>query len=591
MIVVMKKVFIFMQAKDAEETTKTLAGLGLLHIEHQRPPKGEDINALQNNLSLINEALDILSGAEFAAADAKKGDASHSDWKDTCRHIIDTKKRLEQLQNYGRALQAGIKEWQEWGDFAPQKLKLLQQKNIFVRLYRIPLKELKSLPQSVCVQKISVQAGIVNCAIISLGKPEIKFKEIALAQMGLEEMRKRFYEDEKVIQILKADLKKSLSFYSFLQAKKNDLLKQLEFQEAINGMGKSEEIMYLTGFAPAEKEQILLKEAAQNKWAIFIKDPEENDAVPTLIRNPRWIALISPIFKFLEILPGYREFDISLPFLIFFSIFFGILIGDAGYGLVYLLLTFLIQKKMAKKAKPDSFFLFYLLSLCAIIWGALTGTFFGQEWVLKAGYKPLLPALNEEKGLQRFCFFLGALHLSIAHAWRGVLKAPSLRALADLGSMCVLWAVFFIAKTLILGDALPAFCAWLIISGAALIIIFTNPGKNILKYAEEWIAWLITLPFSFIGNFADVVSYIRLFAVGLAGVAIADAFNAMAAMVGKGNMLMVLFAVFIALIGNVLGIVLGPVSVLVHGVRLNLLEFSGHMGLSWSGVAYKPLKE
>ena len=101
-----------------------------------------------------------------------------------------------------------------------------------------------------------------------------------------------------------------------------------------------------------------------------------------------------------------------------------------------------------------------------------------------------------------------------------------------------------------------------------------NEQKNIFKFAEEWIAWLITLPFSFIGNFADVVSYIRLFAVGMAGVAIADAFNAMAAMVGKGNMLMIALAAFIALIGNALGVVLGPVSVLVHGVRLNLLELS-----------------
>lgn len=138
---------------------------------------------------------------------------------------------------------------------------------------------------------------------------------------------------------------------------------------------------------------------------------------------------------------------------------------------------------------------------------------------------------------------------------------------------------------------MPAFCGWLVLSGASMVVIFTSPRKNIFKSAEEWISWLVTLPFSFIGNFADVVSYIRLFAVGLAGVAIADAFNAMAAMVGKGNMLMITLGALIALIGNALGLVLGPVSVLVHGVRLNLLEFSGHMGLSWSGSPYKPLKE
>jgi V/A-type H+-transporting ATPase subunit I len=91
-------------------------------------------------------------------------------------------------------------------------------------------------------------------------------------------------------------------------------------------------------------------------------------------------------------------------------------------------------------------------------------------------------------------------------------------------------------------------------------------------------------------SFTDVVSYIRLFAVGMAGVAIADAFNAMAGMVGTGNIFAMLIAALIAIIGNTLGIVLGPVSVLVHGVRLNVLEFSGHANISWSGIKYKPLE-
>jgi V/A-type H+-transporting ATPase subunit I len=155
--------------------------------------------------------------------------------------------------------------------------------------------------------------------------------------------------------------------------------------------------------------------------------------------------------------------------------------------------------------------------------------------------------------------------------------------------MCILWAAFFIARTLILGDAFPPFCTWLLISGVALILLFTNPRKNILKSAEEWIAWLVALPLNFMNNFADVVSYIRLFAVGLAGVAIADAFNALATTIGKGNIFMFLLAVVVALIGNTLGVVLGPVSVLVHGVRLNVLEFSMHGNISWSGRPYKPL--
>ena len=88
-------------------------------------------------------------------------------------------------------------------------------------------------------------------------------------------------------------------------------------------------------------------------------------------------------------------------------------------------------------------------------------------------------------------------------------------------------------------------------------------------------------------NFTDVVSYIRLFAVGLAGVAISDTVNSIAAGMGD-NFIARLLILFV---GHTLNIILGPLSVLVHGIRLNVLEFSGHANLTWSGVPYKPLKD
>ena len=165
---------------------------------------------------------------------------------------------------------------------------------------------------------------------------------------------------------------------------------------------------------------------------------------------------------------------------------------------------------------------------------------------------------------------------------------PSLAALADAGWILVLWTAFFLAKTLVLGDSFPYFGKWLLVSGLALVILFTNPQRNILKGIVEGLG---TVALSLMNNFTDVVSYVRLFAVGLAGVAIADAFNSMAALVGHKGILAIIVSAFILIVGHALGIVLGPVSVLVHGVRLNVLEFSGHANVTWSGNAYKPLKE
>jgi len=291
--------------------------------------------------------------------------------------------------------------------------------------------------------------------------------------------------------------------------------------------------------------------------------------------------------KLLELVPGYNEIDISPLFIVFFSLFFGILIGDAGYGLIYFLLNLWLHKKFGHKIKDKSvFFLFYILSFCAIIWGLLTATFFGQEWLLNIGIKPLIPALGNAVFIQALCFFIGALHLSLAHGWRAVQKVPALIALAEVGWICIIWAVFFLAKNLILGDVFPGFGSWLIIAGLLLVLFFTNPQKNILKTIGGGLG---KIALSLINNFTDVVSYIRLFAVGLATVAIADAFNAMAAGIfKKGDWLTIIAAALIAISGHVLNVILGPMSVLVHGVRLNVLEFCSHANVTWNGFAYKP---
>jgi V/A-type H+-transporting ATPase subunit I len=189
--------------------------------------------------------------------------------------------------------------------------------------------------------------------------------------------------------------------------------------------------------------------------------------------------------------------------------------------------------------------------------------------------------------VETFCFFLGALHLSIAHTWRAVLKYPSLTALADVGYICILWTAFFLAQTLVLGEPFPAFGIWLVVTGIVLVILFTNPQRRVIRGIGEGLG---TMALSFMNNITDVISYVRLFAVGLAGLAIAETTNTLASGLGTG--IIALAAGFVILIiGHGLNIILGIISVLVHGVRLNVLEFSGHANVTWSGSSFEPFKE
>jgi len=586
MIVKMKKVFLLIQQGQAQAVLGDLGALGVVHVEHENTPSGIELNEINENLALIEQARSVLSMA--AQKQAVKHMAPKSEkWDIVCRHVIDLQKRYDQLREYSVTLNNWIDLWEHWGDFDPAQIKALQQKNVLIKFYQIPRDKIKSLPEGILLKRISAQGTLINCLVVATKHIDIDFKELELPKTSLSGMRNRLSEDARIMQNIREELSAHLIYNNDLIAAEATLLNQKDFYSVLKGMGQANEITYLKGYIPVDVENMLVKQARQNGWGILTLEPDENDTVPTLLRNPAWVSLIKPVLKLLELTPGYRELDISPLFIIFFSLFFGMLIGDAGYGAIYLLLTFWLQKKIGYKIKDKSaFFLFYILSFCAIIWGLLSGTFFGQEWLLNLGLKPLVPELLNTSFVQALCFFIGALHLSLGHGWRAALKSPALSALADIGWISIIWAVFFLAKSLLLSDAYPLFGNWLIIAGLFLVLFFTNPQKNIFKTIGSGLG---TIALSLVNNFTDVVSYIRLFAVGLAGVAIADAFNAMAAgVVKKGDFLTIIIAVLIIACGHTLNIILGPMSVLVHGVRLNVLEFCSHANVVWDGFAYKP---
>ncbi|MBP7215656.1 MAG: hypothetical protein KBA46_00020 [Candidatus Omnitrophica bacterium] len=590
MIVPMKKVSILVQAHEAEPTISALRTLGVLHVEHHQAPAGSHVQQLRDDIALIANAETILADPGLMIAAGKQSQEAPSDWKFVCHHLIELRKRLEQLEEYSRTLTLRISDWERWGDFDPDAVVRLREKNIFVRLYEIPVKEVATVPGRVICKVVFTSGGIAHCVVIASDNSELAFKEVSLPKLGLSAMRARLYEDGRMMQIIKDDICKHMAYRKTLTARRKDFESKLEFHEALAGMGQEGAVSYLTGYVPVSDIQVVEAAAQKKRWGLLIQDPSEEDIVPTLLKNPRWVTLIKPLFNLLGITPGYRELDVSLLFLVFFSLFFGILIGDAGYGLAYFLLTAWFQKKKGKQGNNAHVFLFfYLLSSCAMVWGLLTGTFFGQGWLASIGIKPLVPALNDALTMQAICFAIGVVHLSIAHSWRAALKFPHPSALADIGWVCLVWTGFFLARTLILNQPFPVFAGWLLALGVVFVLFFTNPQRNIVKSLGEGFT-ATGFGIGLMNNLSDIISYIRLFAVGLAGVSIAETTNAMAASLGRG-VTAVIAGSLIIVVGHLLNIVLGPMSVLVHGLRLNVLEFSMHANVTWNGIVYRPLKE
>lgn len=590
MIMPMKKAAIITLAKDAASTVKRLRSLGVLHVQHQQPPQGKDIASLQEEIALLAAVFNVFSRCEVSAGELPLQKEIPHPWPVNVRHIINLWKRYEQLEAYSYSLKSLIAEWEAWGDFDPQELLQLAAGGVYVSLCKARENELKLIPGDCAVKVISRRGGINYLAVFARQAINLPFPTLQLPKQGLSGMRQKLDEDAKVMAVLKEHIRKDAEYFNFLRELKTALEKELELQQAINGMCQEGQLSYIAGFLPLDKVEIIEIEAREQKWGLVINEPSEDEEIPVLLRNPFWIRMINPVMRLLNISPGYRELDVSPVFLVFFSIFVGILIGDAGYGLSYFLLALFLRKKFGNKWRKEVFFLLFVLSFCAIVWGILTANLFGHDWLVKLGYNGLLPALSDDKTMQVFCFFLGAFHLTLGHAWRAFIKFPSQALLADLGWIGVVWVAYSLACALILGGAFFSFGLPLAVISVLLVLFFSEPRKNIFKRMGAGFG-AITFGLSFMSAFTDVVSYVRLFAVGLAGVAIANTTNAMAAGLG-GGIVATSGGILIKIIGHSLNIALGPIAILVHGVRLNVLEFGlNHTGITWSGLPYRPLAE
>lgn len=164
----------------------------------------------------------------------------------------------------------------------------------------------------------------------------------------------------------------------------------------------------------------------------------------------------------------------------------------------------------------------------------------------------------------------------------------SLTALAEAGWIMVLWGMFFLAGKFVIGGNFPPIAGWVLAAGILLVMFFTAPEKGIIK---GMLSSLAQLPLSVISSFSDIVSYLRLFAVGTATVVVADSFNKMAWPGMPSSFIAGFLSAMVLFMGHTLNIILGCMAVIVHGIRLNMLEFSGHLGMQWSGKQYEPFKE
>jgi len=610
MIEKMKMVHVVSSVSRKQEMLEGLRNLGILHLAEKKSASRETSERF-TTLSRTSMAL-----TDYVSKDKKNhteapllSDEEFETMFEGVLACMDRKANLTQTR--GNAA-SEIERIQAWGEFSPAELKKLNSEGYDFHFYRMSKNDFETAVADENIRLIRLASVDKMDTVAVLGKlpPTIPATEFTLPEKSISELKDEIAACDKGLAECEEELKKAAVYQNSFQAQMLKAQNAENFSSASATADSDDAFVWISGYIPEADTDKFKAAAAEGKWAWAIDDvPDDDEQTPTKVKYNKVSGLIKPVFDILGILPGYREQDISLWFFLFFILFFAMIIGDGGYGALILILTVVLHMRTKKAGKKpgNAIFLLYVLSIATIIWGAITGTWFGME---KAMQVPFLKAMvipgfanypeyfnvtatAQQNNIMKFSFTIGAIQMALGSllAIKKKIGEKDLSWLADLGWVIAIIAMYLLALYLVIGDKIPIMPVFGGIGVAFILVVLfggMSPEKTFAQGLKSGVADSFTVFLNTISCFGNVMSYIRLFAVGMAGLAISQSFNGIAA--GFHGPAMVI-GVVVVIIGHALNIIMCFLSVVVHGVRLNVLEFSGQVGLEWTGIAYEPFKE
>ena len=356
------------------------------------------------------------------------------------------------------------------------------------------------------------------------------------------------------------------------------------------------------GFCPIDKESELNAMLAESQVYYEETDPEKEDATPIKLRNNKFTKLFECLTGMYG-WPNYNEFDPTPILGPFFLLFFAICMGDCGYGFLLMLLGWLIAKD---KLKIEMFSglgpIIFVLGIGTAVIGFFLGTFFGidlynAEWVPDALKGVMIKGQVMGYDIQMvMAICIGIFHICLAMTIKAISYTKRDGFKATIATWGWLLLIVGTIATLIIGMtfSLPAeVTKWTLIGIGGLsalgIFIFNTPGRNPLINigAGLWDTYNMAT-----GILGDTLSYIRLYALGLAGGMLGGAFNNLAGMVlGANPTWQWLPFVLIIVVGHLLNLAMSALGAFVHPLRLSFVEYFKNSGYEGSGKIYEPFKK
>ncbi|MCF6357813.1 MAG: V-type ATP synthase subunit I [Draconibacterium sp.] len=582
--------------KEYRDFLEKLQQLGLLHVIEKSKTSTDEIKQKYIQISKFEKTIKFLEKREVE----QSNEITYTEGATILDDISVKRNRLETLDQKLDKMKKKFHKSSIWGDFSPGLIQKLKDENIYLRLFTTTKNRYLELNDAgYSVDIISERGDLVRAVLFQTSDVALPVgtDEVELPELSANETRKKIEGIEREIIQINEDLDVYAgNSIQFLAKCKAEIIDLLDFEETI--LRTTEEadknIMVLEGWIPATTKN-KIDEFLQENSVLFISGKATpKDKVPVLLKNNRFSKLFEPIGNMFS-LPSYSELDLTIFFAPFFMMFFGFCLGDAGYGLIFIIGGGLYKLKAKENIKPI-LSLVQFLGLATVVFGAISGTFFGinlieAEIPLIADYKSLF--LDPGK-MFNLALLLGALQIVFGlfiKAANQIKQYGFSYSLATFGWLIIILGTV-LYTILTKSEVIPQnkIVLYLVLSaGLFLIIFFSDPAVSILSRIGKGV-WDIYSTVS--GIFGDLLSYIRLFALGLSSAILGFVINDIAMQIlGASKIIGPIFFVVFLLIGHTLNILISSLGSFVHPMRLTFVEFYKNAGFAGGGQEYKPFSK
>lgn len=506
---------------------------------------------------------------------------------------LENKKALKACEDRLSRLDRRIHDVEPWGEFSFSDLADIGDYRLW--FYVVPAGKLGQVdPDGKILEVVHRDKYRSYIVLLSPDEPPADAMPVPRTHVGAEALSTLRHQYEiAAVELEELELKRQvLTKWRFVLAQNLAAARDLSARHRASlETADAERVFVLQAWARADQLAEIEQLATELGVAALFEDISDKDRPPTLLENRKTMEAGEDLVEFYQT-PGYRDWDPSAIVYVSFVIFFGMIMTDAGYGLLMLLLLFLFRKRFAGSALGKRMFRMSVwLMVSTTAFGVATGSYFGvvpPEGSFLAHFKVL--HLKDVDTMMKITLTIGVVHIVLANvmrAWHE--KTPSGRfqpigwSLVALGGLAT-----FLGQGTMIGNLAPV-C---VVLGLLTVGFFGSDRKvdSVTSGGMRLFDGLAALA-RIVNIFSDVLSYMRLFALGLAAASLAETINSLSdqlnhAVPGVG----LLIAITVLVIGHAINIGLGLIAGCVHGLRLNVIEFF-NWGLKDEGTPFRPFKK